>query len=158
MTTKNMFIRFGRPEEGPALTALALRSKALWGYSRAFLDACKQALTYDAAYVATHRVYVVESDGRVMGFCSLERLSDTELELGALFVEPGETGKGYGRVLVTRAIEEARALGASRLVIQGDPNARGFYLAMGATLAGESPSGSIAGRMIPLFHLSLDSE
>jgi hypothetical protein len=29
---------------------------------------------------------------------------------------------------------------------------------MGATLAGESPSGSIAGRMIPLFHLALDDE
>lgn len=158
MTSANMFIRLGRPEEGPALTALALRSKALWGYSREFLDACRQELTYDAAYVVAHRVYVVESEGRVVGFCSLERLSDSELELGALFVEPGETGKGYGRILVTHAIEKARALGASRLVIQGDPNARGFYLAMGATLAGESPSGSIAGRMIPLFHLALDDE
>jgi len=41
------------------------------------------------------------------------------------------------------------------MIIQGDPNAEGFYRAMGAERIGEQESHSIPGRMLPLFSLSL---
>ena len=137
---------------------LAMRSKACWGYSKEFMEACRAELTYDAAYLGRHEVYVLESGSRLIGFYSLERLPDAALELGALFVEPGDIGKGYGRLLVEHALDKAREAGASRIEIQGDPNARGFYLAMGAVLAGETESRSIPGKMLPLFHVPVKED
>ena len=153
MTEPSPAIRRAHPEDASALTTLALRSKAHWGYPRDFMEACRAELTYDRDYLAAHTVFVLESEGRLIGFHSLERLSDQELEMGALFVDPGEIGKGYGRLLVEHALQVAGDLGATTVVIEGDPHARGFYLAMGATLAGEAESGSIPGRMLPVFHL-----
>jgi predicted N-acetyltransferase YhbS len=153
VSEKSTNIRPARSEDAPELCVLAMRSKACWGYSREFMEACQAELTYDAAYLDEHEVYVLESGSRIIGFYSLERLPEAALELGALFVEPGDIGKGYGRLLVEHSLEKAREAGASRIVIQGDPNARGFYLAMGATLAGETESRSIPGRMLPLFEV-----
>ena len=38
-------IRRARPDEAALLSALALRSKAYWGYDTAFIEACVAALT-----------------------------------------------------------------------------------------------------------------
>jgi len=62
-----------------------------------------------------------------------------------------------GQVLVTHACAEARRLGRRVLVIQGDPNAAGFYEACGARQVGWQPSTSIPGRLLPLFRLELTS-
>ena len=53
------------------------------------------------------------------------------------------------------AIATARASGARTLRIEADPYAEPFYQAMGAMRIGETPSGSIPGRMLPLLHLTL---
>jgi SAM-dependent methyltransferase len=42
-----------------------------------------------------------------------------------------------------------------RLTIDADPHAEAFYVAMGAARVGESPSGSIPGRMLPRLELSV---
>jgi predicted N-acetyltransferase YhbS len=73
-------------------------------------------------------------------------------------VEPGRLRAGVGRALLARAAAAARALGAERLQIQGDPHATGFYVACGARPVGELASGSIPGRMLPLFELSIDDD
>ena len=46
-------------------------------------------------------------------------------------------------------------MGYARMVIQGDPNAEGFYRAAGGRLAGTMESLSIPGRLLPLFHVEL---
>lgn len=158
MSEESTTIRPARLDDAAELSVLAMRSKACWGYSREFMEACRAELTYDAPYLEQHEVYVLESGSRIIGFYSLERLPDSALELGALFVEPGDIGKGYGRLLVEHSLGKAREAGATRIVIQGDPNARGFYLAMGATLAGETESRSIPGRMLPLFHVPVERD
>lgn len=143
-------------DDGATLSALAMRAKAFWGYPEDFLEACRRELEYDAGYIARHTVFVLEQLGTVLGFYSLERLDDGEVEMGALFVEPEHIGRGHGRRLMKHAENQARRLDATRILIHGDPHAVGFYLAMGARYAGEVPSGSIPGRMLPLFQLPLD--
>jgi hypothetical protein len=39
--------------------------------------------------------------------------------------------------------------------IHSDPEAQGFYERMGARLIGKTPSGSIAGRLLPLLQHDL---
>lgn len=100
-------IRPARPEEAPALSALAQRSKAHWGYDDAFLAACVEELTVAEEAIQLHLTYVVEQDGRVVGFYMLEPLDAHEIELTFLFVEPTAIGQGYGRKLMEHARETA---------------------------------------------------
>jgi hypothetical protein len=59
------------------------------------------------------------------------------------------SGTGAGRRLFEHASRTASELGFTQLSIEADPNAEGFYLAMGATRLGERRSPS--GRSLPLL-------
>lgn len=137
------------PAEQAALTDLCLRSKAHWGYDAAFMATCRAELTLrdrdfaDALAVigpahAPHGMVQVSVDG------------DTAV-LERLFVAPQAMGRGHGQALFHWAVTAARTAGAKRLRIESDPDACGFYLRMGARLGGTAPSGSIAGRRLPLL-------
>lgn len=149
-------IRPARPEEAAALTALALRSKAYWGYDEAFMAACRDELTVAGDEVTDRRTVVAQApDGeRLLGFATLEGYPPHG-ELGMLFVDPGAIGRGVGRLLFGHVAATAARLGFTRLSIDADPNAEPFYRAMGAVTVGRTPSGSIAGRTLPLMTLDL---
>ncbi|MBB0243367.1 GNAT family N-acetyltransferase [Streptomyces alkaliphilus] len=142
-------LRPGRPGDAPALTALALRSKAHWGYDEEFLAACREELTLRPAEVEPRRTIVAERDGRPLGFSTLEGEPPGDAELGLFFVEPAAMGRGLGRALFTRLLLDAGALGFERVAFDADPYAEPFYRAMGAARVGGSPSGSIPGRVLP---------
>lgn len=148
-------IRPAEAGDAALLSALALRSKAHWGYSAEFLQACRKELTYDADYLHANTVFVAEHDGSVVGFYALERVSANDAELGAMFVEPDYIGRGFGRALISHAKETASRLGFGVIVIQGDPNAVEFYQAAGAAPCGQRESGSVPGRFLPLFRIAL---
>lgn len=144
-----MHIRPARVDELGALTELAMRSKAHWGYDDAFMAACRDELTMRESFV--DRIDVAElDDGTVVG---MVRLEDQTLE--DLFVEPAAIGTGVGQALIRHVVRRAAAEGMRRLHIDADPNAEGFYLAVGAVRVGETPSQSIPGRTLPQLELSV---
>lgn len=153
-------VRAAQPAEAAALSGLVLRSKAYWGYDDAFLAACTDELgVRPAALADPAQVWrVAEDDGRVIGLYGMTPINQDDAEMDALFVEPDAIGTGVGRQLIEDAIREARQRDYDRIVIQGDPNAEGFYLAIGAKRAGERESGSIPGRFLPLFEIDLDGD
>jgi GNAT superfamily N-acetyltransferase len=148
-------IRPAEASEAHPLSELALRSKGYWGYSAEFLKACRKELSVDIRYLEHHPVFVLDHNGKPAGFYSLEQISEHEVELGLLFVEPKHIGLGFGRQLIEHAKQQALQAGYRSMLIQGDPNAARFYLAAGGEPAGSSPSGSIPGRMLPLFRIEL---
>ncbi|MFJ9773868.1 GNAT family N-acetyltransferase [Kitasatospora sp. NPDC101157] len=152
-----MHIRPARPDEAGVLTGIALRAKAYWGYDEAFMAACREELTVDAAAVERASTVVAEDGGRVLGFAALT-VAPPSGELAMLFVEPDRIGGGIGRALFEHVRERARAAGLHRFTIDSDPNAEPFYLAMGATRIGSTPSGSVPGRELPQLVLELASE
>ncbi|HKQ54022.1 MAG TPA: GNAT family N-acetyltransferase [Pyrinomonadaceae bacterium] len=139
------------------LSDLALRSKAHWGYDADFLEACRAELTIPEDYVRHAPLFVLEEDGRVVGFYGL-REEGGELELLYLFVEPTAIGGGYGKQLWEHAVETAARLGFRRITIESDPYAEAFYLAMGARRVGEISSNVRPGRTLPLLEFALDPE
>lgn len=149
-----MLIRAAQRTEAEILSALAFRSKAHWGYDESFMADCRDELTVPASKLESLRTAVVEQDGRILAFSTLEG-SPPDGALGMLFVEPDVMGKGIGRRLFEHVIENAKSLGFARLTIDADPNAEPFYLAMGALRIGTSPSGSIPGRTLPLLAVTL---
>ena len=149
-----LLIRPARAAEAVALSELALRSKAHWGYDAAFLEACEDELTVDAGDVAERRAMVADRDGEILGFTTLEGQPPTGV-LGMMFVAPQAIGQGVGRLLFAHTVALAREVGFARLTLDADPNAEPFYRAMGAVRAGSSPSGSIAGRVLPRMVVDL---
>jgi len=150
-------IRRARPDEAEALSELAVVSKGSWGYPGEFLAACRQELSLSPETIASTPVFVAEVGEGVVGFYSLQG-APPEGELGHLFVDPGWTGKGYGRRLWDHAIATARGIGFTSLLIESDPFAEAFYRAVGAQRIGKRESGSIPGRMLPLLRIELSPQ
>ena len=151
-----MEIRPARPEEAALLSDLARRSKAAWGYSTELTDAFRDELTVDPEALAHWHIHVAEEAGGLLGFYALSVQSDGRTgESELMFVEPDKMRRGTGRALWTHLMDRARALGLRRILIDADPHAEPFYRAMGAEPAGEVPSVSIPGRMLPRLEVVL---
>jgi GNAT superfamily N-acetyltransferase len=152
-------IRPARVDEAGLLSDLALRSKAHWGYSPEFIERCRAELSYsEEQLLAEHmRFFVLESVQRIVGFYALKRLSRTEIELEAMFVEPAFIGNGSGRRLIEHAKSVASEMGAKQLIIQSDPYATRFYAAAGGVVTGTRESASIPGRYLPTLAIDLAS-
>lgn len=150
-------IRPARPEEGAALSDLCFRSKAYWGYDADFMERVRAELTIAPELIVTGRVLVaVDCAGRLLGMASVAPLATPgEFDLVHMFVDVGVMKIGAGRKLFFEAAAVAKAEGASRLVILAEPNAAAFYRRLGAVDAGEAPSDSIPGRMLPRLHYEL---
>ena len=126
-------LRDAAKHEAKFLSDLAMRSKAHWDYSNKFMEDCRDELTVSPSDIENKNFYyfVGELNHEMVGFYALERLSKSEFELEALFLEPTHIGTGIGRALMNHAKKQAAALGGHVLKIQSDPNAAKFYRAAG---------------------------
>jgi GNAT superfamily N-acetyltransferase len=151
-------IRRAKPEEARLLSELSFRSKAHWGYEASFLDACRADLALTEAEITDAPVYLHEGESGPDGYYRLVALDEEVAELDALFVDAVAIGTGVGRALWQHAVSLAREMGFGDLVIQSDPNAEGFYRAMGAERIGASESTVMRGRTLPLLRFALRNE
>jgi GNAT superfamily N-acetyltransferase len=150
-----MIVRPAVPAEAEALSRLALRSKGHWGYDDQFLAACRAELTVAPEQCDGVHLVLAEGGTALLGFYRLAG-EPPVAELADLFVDPDAIGRGVGAVLLADAVDRARALGISRLTIDADPHAEGFYARMGARRVGTVASGSIPGRELPRLELAVD--
>ncbi|QWU44653.1 GNAT family N-acetyltransferase [Bacillus sp. NP247] len=143
-----MQIREAALAEANELSELALHSKATWNYSEEFILSCKEELTITEEYIKNNFVYVLENNNMKIGFFSFLR---NENALDFLYIHPCFKGKGYGKIIWEFVIEQANELGIKSFTIDSDPNAKGYYLKMGAKLIGETPSTVFKNRLLPLL-------
>jgi GNAT superfamily N-acetyltransferase len=153
-TVGSVRIRSAQADELDQLSDLALRSKAVHGYSSEFLQACREELTVTLARLAAETILVAEQSDMPLGFVAVAVNRDSA-DLVDLFVDPDHRGSGVGSRLLDAAVETARSAGAARLEIEADPHAEDWYRKRGAARIGEAPSGSIPGRMLPVLELPL---
>ncbi len=135
MDVDDFRLRPARPGEAGQLTAVAIESKAHWGYDRAFMARFAEVIALDADYIDRQDVWVIEHDGAVAGFHGLIMRGELA-ELDHLWLLPDHIGHGLGRLLFEHAARRAATLGARRLEWQAEPNAVGFYRRMGGTPVG----------------------
>lgn len=143
-----MIVRTASLNEANELSHIALISKATWDYSEEFIQACKEDLTITDDYIVNNYVYVLESEGIKIGFFSFQRKEDA---LDFLYLHPNYKGKGYGKLLWKSVVEKAVELGMKCFTIDSDPNAKGYYMKMGAKSIGETPSTVFKDRLLPLL-------
>lgn len=154
---KSPTIRNAKPQEAGELSELAMRSKAYWGYSEAFMAVCRDELTVTAQKInaVDLRYMVAEHESELLGYYAIEKCAEHEYELEALFVDPAHIGTGVGKALMAHAKRTVIESGGKILIIQGDPNAEKFYRAAGGKPIGMRESASISGRNLPLFIIDL---
>lgn len=122
------------------------------------MQQCHTELTWSAEQIAAQRFdfqscYCGEE---LVAFYALNYIDDQTAELEALFVEPGLIRSGIGRRMIEHAISRAASGRVTRIIIQGDPHAERFYLAIGAVRYGSRESSSVPGRQLPLFEIRLE--
>ena len=72
--------------------------------------------TMNELYRHLRDFFVVEMNGQVAGCGALEIFTESLGEVRSLVVDDAWKGRGFGRMLVQRIIEEARAIGLKRLM------------------------------------------
>lgn len=148
-------LRPAEPDEAAALTALALSSKASWGYDADFMARCRDIMTISPAAIARHPYYVVETKrGELLGFYGFD-LVDQLLILEWLFVTPAAQGRGLGGALFRHAVSVAAAGGYASFQMVSDPHAEPFYCHQGAYRCGSAPSDLYPGRFLPILRFDL---
>jgi GNAT superfamily N-acetyltransferase len=143
-----LLIRSPSIDELPGLSDLCFRSKAVWGYDGTFMEACRRELSFAPPDLEKTHIAVAEEDGRILGVVQI-KIRALDAELLKLFIEPEALRKGMGSALFAWAADVSRGMGATRMLIEADPDAAPFYRKIGARDAGQAPSGSIPGRMLP---------
>jgi GNAT superfamily N-acetyltransferase len=146
-------LRAALPGEATALTALAIRSKAHWGYDAAFMELAAADLEITPEVIEDGTAFVAESGADVVGFYVLATVDAVPM-LRDLWVEPAAIGAGVGAQLWAHMLEQARRLGYRTVRIQSEPNAEGFYVKMGARRVGSVESTVVKGRMLPLMEIA----
>jgi predicted N-acetyltransferase YhbS len=156
MAPADFLIRPAQSGEAATLTELCLRAKAYWGYDQAFMAAAAGPLRIREAQIGFGRVLTALEHGqKAAAACGVAAIVPLRrrgwIELSHLFVAPERFRLGIGRALFRAAIDLAAQQGARHLSILSDPNATGFYERLGARRCGESASGVVPGRMLPLL-------
>ncbi|MBT4888263.1 MAG: GNAT family N-acetyltransferase [Rhodospirillales bacterium] len=147
-------LRIPHLDELPELSELCMRSKAVWGYDKAFMDACREELTIAPEGLKKDYFQLAEDTSGILGVAQIA-IKNEQADLELLFIDPDKMGMGAGRILFEWATEKARSLGGIRMIIDADPEAAPFYIHMGAREIGKTASVSIPGRMLPQLEYTL---
>ena len=151
MTSPPLVLRRAVRGEAAQLTALVLRSKAVWGYDPQFMRRAAAELMVSEQDIARRDVFVAHVGDVLAGVGGIDHAAEPP-ELDLLFVDPAHKGTGVGRALLACLLAAARARGLSELAIVSDPHAEPFYLSQGAVRVGAQHSPA-TGRELPLLRI-----
>lgn len=93
-------------------------------------------------YIDRGRLFVLTSDGEPVGALHLDPLDEETAEIRNIAVKEEHQGKGYGRQLLTHAIEAARTSGLKMLIVSTGNSSIGnlaFYQRAGFRMAKIEP-------------------
>ena len=91
---------------------------------------------------------------KILGFCVLSE-ADGVLEIEHLWIRPEHIGKGLGKLLLRKVLDEVITQSHVTLSVVADPNATGFYEKFGLKTVEYIPS-QPEGRKLPVMQLPLN--
>ena len=153
--TENIDIVRGTPQHASVLTEITVAAKRHWDYPEKWMQIWLPMLTISPEYISEHETWVALLKDEFVAYYTF-RQDGEDLWLDNLWVLPGHMGLGIGKKLLAHALERSRLQGVSRLKIEADPNALGFYERMGAVKVGEH-RGEVDGqpRILPVMEINL---
>ncbi|MDQ3004436.1 MAG: GNAT family N-acetyltransferase [Chloroflexota bacterium] len=150
-----MEIRYAIPDDAEALSQIAIKAKAHWGYPENLMKVWRPTLTFSPEYFNKNESWVAEVDNQPIAFYTLQENAGTAW-IENLWVLPEYIGQGVGRQLFLHALSRARELGYKILQLEADPNAAGFYEKMGMSKIGQRRSEADGQpRVLPIMEIDL---
>jgi N-acetylglutamate synthase-like GNAT family acetyltransferase len=119
------------------------------------MDKFKSIYNVTEEFISNNPTYVIELDENIIGFYGF---CDKETSLEYLYVEPQMIGKGYGKLLWNHMVESCRKQDIKEIVLVTSPQAKEFYVKMGAVPSGEVDSIVIKDRKVPRLIYRLESK
>lgn len=103
-------------------------------------DPAKVPASLVLEFIAHSGIWLWQEHSRILGFSSADTRDGS---IWALFIEPGAEGRGIGRALLAKAVEDLRVKGwrDARLTTEIGSRADSFYRLQGWRDGGVSPSG-----------------
>ncbi len=151
-----MSILIRRPnfDEIAIMSDVILRSKRANGYDDAFMAMCVKELSVTVDRLKRREYWVADEAGVICGVtCLVVDPKNATGEIHSFFVDPNHQRKGIGRLLWDTILNHANQKNLTKLHLDSDPAAVKFYQALGFEIVGETPSGSIPGRVLPLMEM-----
>ncbi|MHB8062230.1 MAG: GNAT family N-acetyltransferase [Ruminiclostridium sp.] len=141
-------IRSAKAAEYDILSDIAVKSEAYWEYDSDYMNKFKSIYNVSEEFINNNPTVIIEDDENIIGFYGvlIER-SETSLEY--FFIEPKYIGMGYGKLLWNNLVKHCKKLSIKEFNIVTSPQAKEFYVKMGAMPYGEVESLLKKGRIIP---------
>lgn len=134
------------------LTNLTIRSKAYWNYSPQQIEEWREDLTITESDLLQQQIFMLVDCKELKGFYAYNHISDSDVKLNYLFIDPQFIGKGLGRILMNDFLQRIGQTQYERVVLDADPNAELFYKKLGFQVIGQLKS-SIKDRYLPIMEL-----
>lgn len=149
-----MKFRTANGNDAGTLSAIAILAKAHWGYPSSWLKLWEKSLTVTIEQVQHDTIFLCELQKKIVGFIGISTEGNLA-EIEHLWVLPEFMSRGIGRALFKHALQWCRANAIDKLKVVSDPNALGFYQALGGKIVGEEPS-IPQPRVLPVLEFSID--
>lgn len=129
-------LRPARGHEAARLSEIAHAAKAALGYSAELIAGWSGELTIAPELLQRHTVWVLECEGAVQGFFAIHGAGNGA-ELSHLWVDPAAQRRGFGSMLLRKALQLAALGRLAFLQVDAEPNAEAFYRRHGLEKMGE---------------------
>ncbi|WP_040192942.1 GNAT family N-acetyltransferase [Clostridium culturomicium] len=140
-------IRSASSKEDEILTSIAAESEAYWGYDEEFMEIYKIIYNVTSEIISENLAYVLEDEGDIIGFYVV--IQEAYLgEVEYFYIKPRYMGKGYGRIMWEHMIDLCESFGILEIELVTSPQAKEFYINMGAVVVSEVLS-QVNSRKIP---------
>lgn len=136
------------------LTSLTLKSKAYWNYAEEQIEKWRPELTITAAYIDKNEMYKLIIDDQLIAYYAYFRLDKGKVKLDNMFITPEFIGMGYGKLLMMDFMNRVKRSGYTKIMLDADPNAKGFYEKLGFSAVGRIKS-SMPNRFLPVMEKNI---
>jgi putative acetyltransferase len=116
--TSAAHIRRAVPDDGPSVREFVFATLRAYGIEPDPDGLDADVVAFGAAGDGPIAEFVAEVDGRAVGSVALSPRAEGVAWLSKLFVDAAYRGRGFGRALLARAVEEARARGYRRIDLE----------------------------------------
>lgn len=129
-------LRPARGHEAERLSQIAFAAKQALGYSDSLMEAWREELRIEPELLQRQTVWALECEGVVQGFFSLHAAGSGAV-LAHLWVDPPAQRRGFGGLLLGKALQLAAVSRLDWLEVDAEPSAQAFYERHGLRRVGE---------------------
>lgn len=113
----------------PELNLLSIASKKYWGYPDEWIEYWRDDMTITTKKFGQQNILIGELNSEMIGFCSVTE-HDEQYEILHLWILPQFIGQGYGKKIMTQAIQEFTKPDKP-IIVEADPYSELFYAGQG---------------------------